>query len=169
MKKISVIGSPGAGKSTFSKGLSNAIGIKIYHLDRLFWKPGWVHITRKELMEKVNLVFEEDEWIIDGNYQNTLESRFEESDTIFFLDYSLIICLWGIFKRRFEFHNKKREDLTDGCDEKLDFEFFWYVVMFRLKQRPMIYKKLNEYRENRKIVIFKNRKQARNYIENMAN
>lgn len=169
MKKISVIGSPGAGKSTFAKGLSNAIGIKVYHLDRLFWKPGWVHITREELMEKVNLVFEEDEWIIDGNYQNTLESRFEESDTIFFLDYSLIICLWGIFKRRFEFRNKKREDITEGCHEKLDFEFFWYVVMFRLKQRPMIYEHLNEYRENRKIILFKNIKQARNYIENMVN
>ena len=57
MKKISVIGSPGAGKSTFSKGLSNDIGIKIYHLDRLFWKPGWVHITREELMQHFSLYF----------------------------------------------------------------------------------------------------------------
>lgn len=169
MKKISVIGSPGAGKSTFSKRLSKATNIKIYHLDRMFWNPGWIYITREELMRKVKEVYKKDKWIIDGNYQNTLDSRFEESDTIFFLDYSLFTCLSGIFKRRFEFKNKKRDDLTEGCDEKLNFEFFWYVVMFRIKQRPVVYEKLNKFKENKKIIIFKSRRQAKKYIDAITN
>jgi adenylate kinase family enzyme len=167
MNKISVIGSPGAGKSTFSKSLSKVINVRIYHLDRIFWKPGWIQITREQLMEKVKDVFKNDQWIIDGNYQNTLDIRIEESDVIFFLDYSLITCLIGICKRRFEFKNKKRDDLTEGCDEKLDLAFFWYVVMFRIRQRSMIYRKLSEYKGGEKLVIFKNRRQAKRYLDNL--
>jgi adenylate kinase family enzyme len=84
MKKISVVGSPGAGKSTFSDNLSNLIDVNVIHMDKLFWKPGWVNISREELMEKVKEVLKKDKWIIDGNYQNTLEQRFLESDTIIF-------------------------------------------------------------------------------------
>ena len=41
MKKIVLIGSGGSGKSTLAKQLSHALGIPVYHLDTLFWKPNW--------------------------------------------------------------------------------------------------------------------------------
>ena len=39
MKKILVIGCPGAGKSVFSRRLSKILGIPVYHLDMVYWKP----------------------------------------------------------------------------------------------------------------------------------
>ncbi len=39
MKKIMLIGSGGAGKSTLARKLGVKLGIDVYHLDTLFWKP----------------------------------------------------------------------------------------------------------------------------------
>jgi adenylate kinase family enzyme len=57
---------------------------------------------------KLTHVMNTDEWIIDGNYLDSLEMRIKQSDTIFFLDYPLDICLSGIESRV----GKEREDMT---------------------------------------------------------
>ena len=52
------------------------------------------HISKEELEEKLENIFKDnDEWIIDGNYQRTLEMRIKEYDTIFLLDYPIEVCL----------------------------------------------------------------------------
>jgi len=49
--KIMIIGSGGAGKSTFARQLGSLSGLPVYHLDRYFWKPGWVATPREEWAE----------------------------------------------------------------------------------------------------------------------
>ena len=41
MKRIAIIGPPGAGKSTLARDLYGIHNIKIYHLDRILWERGW--------------------------------------------------------------------------------------------------------------------------------
>jgi adenylate kinase family enzyme len=41
MRRIIVIGIPGAGKSTFARRLGDKLNLPVYHLDRYFWSPGW--------------------------------------------------------------------------------------------------------------------------------
>jgi hypothetical protein len=48
MKKILVIGSGGAGKSTFAKRLGGLLGINVIHLDALYWQPGWIEPPKEE-------------------------------------------------------------------------------------------------------------------------
>ena len=107
MKKIIVIGSPGAGKSVFSKKLKYITNISLYHIDMLYHKKDGTHITKEELEEKLKQIFKTDEWIIDGNYQKTLELRIKECDTIFLLDFPTQVCLDGAKSRI----GKKRDDL----------------------------------------------------------
>ena len=40
-EKITIIGLPGAGKTTLAKKLERIYNIKVYHLDRIFWERGW--------------------------------------------------------------------------------------------------------------------------------
>lgn len=48
MKKIMLIGSGGAGKSTLARKLGVKLGIDVYHLDTLFWKPNWESVPKDE-------------------------------------------------------------------------------------------------------------------------
>lgn len=86
MKKIIVIGSPGAGKSVFSKKISDITKIPLYHIDMMYHKTDGTHISREELKEKFKKIFCEENWIIDGNYQKTIEMRLKECDTVFLLE-----------------------------------------------------------------------------------
>lgn len=155
MKKIIVIGSPGAGKSVFSKKLKNITNIPLYHIDMLYHKKDGTHITKEELEEKLKQIFKTDEWIIDGNYQKTLELRIRECDTIFLLDFPTQVCLDGAKSRI----GKKRDDLP-WIEEKMDENFEKCIVNFTTDKLPKIYELLDKYKENHSVFIFKSRYEA---------
>ena len=53
MKKVIIIGSPGAGKSCFSRKLKEITNLPLYHLDMLYHKKDGTHISKEELEEKL--------------------------------------------------------------------------------------------------------------------
>jgi adenylate kinase family enzyme len=53
IKKVLVIGSGGAGKSTFAKRLAAKTGLPLLHLDALFWHPGWVETPKDEWLRRI--------------------------------------------------------------------------------------------------------------------
>lgn len=75
MEKAIVIGSPGAGKSTFARHLRTQTGLPLYYLDMLWHKPDQTTVTRAEFDTKLAELLKMDRWIIDGNFQRTLETR----------------------------------------------------------------------------------------------
>ena len=93
MKRVIVIGSPGAGKSTFARKLKDKTGLPLYYLDRIFHKPDRTTVNHEEFDQKLQTILQTDRWIIDGNYQRTLPLRFEACTDVFFLD--LIFHFYG--------------------------------------------------------------------------
>ena len=159
MSKIIVIGSPGAGKSVFSQKLRDITNLPLYHLDILYHKADGTHIPKEELDKKLKEIFKTEKWIIDGNYQRTLEMRLKQCDTVFLLDYPTEVCLKGALSRV----GKKREDLP-WVESKLDEDFKQCIVDFSKEKLPQIYELLNKYKEHLNIIIFKSRDEADNYI-----
>ena len=106
-KRVIVIGSPGAGKSTFARQLRDWVGLPLYYLDMIWHLPDRTTITAEEFDQKLMGILNSDRWIIDGNYARTLEKRLQFCDTVFLLDYPLDVCLDGA-KRRVEI---KREEI----------------------------------------------------------
>ena len=126
----------------------------------LYHNQDGTHITKEELEEKLKKIFKEnDEWIIDGNYQRTLEMRMRECDTIFLLDYPIEVCLAGAESRV----GKKRDDLP-WVEEKLDDEFKKGILNFSKEKLPQIYDLIEKYKDNKKVIIFKSREEAESYI-----
>ncbi len=162
MKKIIVIGSPGAGKSTFSKKLRDITNIKLYHIDMLYHKADGTHISKEELEKKLIEIFKEDSWIIDGNYQRTIEMRLKECDTVFLLDFPTEICVEGAKSRI----GKEREDLP-WIEEKLDEDFKQVIINFSKEKLPRIYELLDKYKDNIDINILNSREEADNFIKKM--
>ena len=93
MKRISIVGSGGAGKSTFAHQLADILHLPVIHLDALYWQPGWVATPQDEWRDKQQQLVQQECWIIDGNYTSTLDVRFAVADTIIFLDFPRFRCL----------------------------------------------------------------------------
>src|SRR4051812_22129729 len=72
MRRVLVIGSGGAGKSTFARSLAERLGLPLIHLDALYWRPGWVETPKEEWAREVRRLLSADRWVMDGNYGGTL-------------------------------------------------------------------------------------------------
>ncbi len=168
MKRVLIIGSGGAGKSTLARHLGELTGLPVVHLDREHWQPGWVETPRDEWTRKVAELVAPDEWIIDGNYGGTMGLRIERADTIVFLDYSRWLCMYRSTKRQVVYRNKTRPDMTPGCDEKLDpkfFKFLKWIWQYRSTRRPGVLAMLRAARaDGKRVVVLKDPKATRRFL-----
>lgn len=162
MLKAIVIGSPGAGKSTFSRKLKNITDLELYYLDMIWHKPDQTNISKEEFDQQLNKIIKKDSWIIDGNYLRTMEQRLKACDTVYFLDYPLEVCLEGVNARI----GKQREDMP-WIESQFDQEFKQWIIEFPQVQLPEIYKLLENYKKDKEIIIFKSRKEADEYLKKL--
>ena len=156
-----IIGCPGSGKTTFAKKLHNRLNVPLFHLDAIWHKPDKTHIPREEFDAHLSEILALDEWIIDGNYASTMELRIKECDTIIFLDYPIHICLKGITERR----GKARSDMP-WIETEYDEEFINFIKNFNFQSRPKIIELLEKY-SDKNTVIFKNRFDAKKFLDDM--
>ncbi|MCM3782394.1 DNA topology modulation protein [Neobacillus mesonae] len=168
MKKIMLIGSGGSGKSSLARQLGDVLGIEVYHLDALFWNPGWVAAPKEEQKRVQSELVNAESWIIDGNYGGTMDIRLQAADTIIFLDLSRWTCLYCVLKRRFQFHNKKRLDRAEGCEERISLHFLRWVWDYPEKQKPVIIEKLRRLSEEKEILILKSPKSVKQFLKNIT-
>ncbi len=159
MKKVIVIGCPGSGKTTFAEKLNKLTGLPLYYLDAIWHKPDKTHISREEFDERIEEIFATDEWIIDGNYNRTIEMRLQQCDTVFLFDLPAEVCLQGATERI----GKGRYDMP-WTETVLALEFVGAIKNFSKDVLPGIYNLLDKYKQGKEIVIFKTRDQADEYI-----
>lgn len=48
-----IIGSPGSGKSTFAKQLSQKMNVPVFHLDKLFWKNNHETVNQEQFIRQI--------------------------------------------------------------------------------------------------------------------
>ena len=133
MQRAIVIGCPGAGKSTFARKLRARTGLPLYYLDMLWHRPDRTNVSRQAFDAALSAILATDHWIIDGNYQRTLEMRLQACDAVFFLDYPLPLCLAGAQERI----GTKREDMP-WVETEFDPEFKQWIEEFPKTQLPDI-------------------------------
>lgn len=163
MKKVIVIGCPGAGKTTFAEKLNKLTGLPLFYLDAIWHRPDRTHISREEYDERLSEILKLDTWIIDGNYNRTIEVRLRASDTVFLFDLPTDVCLDGAISRL----GKERYDMP-WIDTELDPKLKEEIEAFPQKGLPGIYELLERYGEGKNIIVFKSRAQADEYIESYA-
>ena len=154
-KKIIIIGSPGAGKSTFARKLRDKTGLPLFYLDILFHNPDRSTVTSQVFDESLREIVALPEWIVDGNYQRTLPLRFERCTGVFFFDLPVEQCLEGAAARV----GVTREDLP-WVETALDPEFRQYILDFPKDQRPAICALIDRYKDSREITIFRSREES---------
>ncbi|MDP2704660.1 MAG: AAA family ATPase [bacterium] len=165
MKRVLVIGSSGAGKSTLAKKLHNILHLPLIHLDKHYWRPGWVRPEETEWGKDIKELLEKEEWIMDGNYQSTLDIRIPRADTIIFMDVPHFVCLFRIIKRGLT--ERKKREVAPGCFEKLDWKFIRYVWTFPSHKRPDILKLLQTYKNEKEIHVIHSEREMLGFLKNL--
>lgn len=168
MQKILIIGSGGAGKSTFARRLGDKTGLEVIHLDQLYWQPNWVETPKDEWQEIVKEILEGDSWILDGNFGGTMEMRIAACDTVFFLEMPRIVCVYRILKRVTKYRNKSRPDMANGCNEKIDFKFFGWIWNFEQTTKPRIEKLLKKFQNEKTIIRLRSKHEVEKFFVNLT-
>ena len=166
MERIIIIGCGGAGKSTLARKLGEVLDLPVVHLDKLFWKTGWVEPSREEFDALLAQELAKDRWIMDGNFKRTMPERIKRCDTIIYLDFSRFACLMGVLKRIITTYGKVRPDMGEGCPERIDLDFLKWVWNFNKNKRESYYKLLNEV-ENVETIVLKNRSAVKLFLKSL--
>ena len=163
MERIIIIGCGGAGKSTLARQLGEKLDIPVVHLDKLFWKPGWVQVSQEEFDALHTRELAKAKWIMDGNFNRTMPQRIARCDTAIYLDFSRFACLLGVLKRVLTTYGTVRPDMGEGCPERIDFEFLKWVWNYNKDKRERNYRLLNE-AEHAETIVLKNRRAVRKFL-----
>lgn len=167
MKRVMIIGCGGAGKSTLARKLGEKTGLPVVHLDNIYWSPGnWNHLDKEEFDALLNVELEKSRWILDGNFNRTMELRLEKCDTVIYLDFNRIQCMIGWLNRVITNWGTARDDMAPGCNEWLDPEFAKWIWTFNKQNRDR-YLDLLERQTDKQIYILKNRKQVKQFLNSL--
>lgn len=162
-----IIGCGGAGKSTLARKLGKITGLPVVHLDQIFWSPGnWEHLEKQEFDALLAQEMEKPRWILDGNYNRTMQMRLESCDTVIYLDFCRVTCIMGWLKRVIANWGKARIDMAPGCKEWFDPEFLKWLWTFNSKYRKK-YRSMLEDLHDKRVYIFKNRRQVREFLKSL--
>jgi adenylate kinase family enzyme len=164
MRRVLVIGSGGAGKSTLAAQLGARLGLPVVHLDALYWRPGWVPTPEAEWRGVVAGLAAGESWIMDGNYGGTLDLRLAACDAVVFLDLPRWLCVARVLRRWARYAGRPRPDMAPGCPERLRVEFLRWVWDYPRRRRPGILRRLRESPPGRRVVILRSRSAVARFL-----
>lgn len=164
MKKILVIGSGGAGKSTFSRRLGKIKNIEVIHLDKVYWQPNWIEPSKGAWQQTIKGILEKNAWILDGNFGGMVDLRLEVCDTVILLDLPRFVCLYRVLKRRLKYRGTNRPDMSEGCSEKINLEFLRWIWNYPRIKKPAVEAKLNRFEGEKTIIRLKSKREVENFL-----
>lgn len=137
-KRIAIIGSGGAGKSTLSFALSRLGALPLIHLDRITWLSGWVLRDRAEADAELYRALEAENWVLDAAFPRHLAKVLERADQVLFLDLGRWRCVRRVAWRILSNYGQQLPEMADGCPEKGDLAFLRWIWNWEQTHRPHI-------------------------------
>ena len=171
MKKITIIGSSCAGKTTLGRELSQNTQLPFTDLDDLNWNPGWIESPLEEFRDKVQKVVAEPSWIIAGNYGKVRDLIWPHTEIIIWLDYSFPLVLNRSLRRTIR-RAMTGEVVCNGNKESLyqsfctkDSIIWWVITTF--KRRRAQYEELFAHPDNAHIKVsrFRSPRQLKKWLK----
>jgi len=98
-QRISVVGVPGSGKSTFGRALAGTIDAPFTELDSMFHRPGWTHPDDEEFRAQARELVAGHRWVIDGNYSSVQDIVWGRADAVVWLDPPRLTATGRVLRR----------------------------------------------------------------------
>ena len=143
MKKVVVVGTSGAGKSSLASAIAAKLGAPYTELDSLRWNPGWEMTPDDLFLEKVAQTIQGDSWVVDGNYSVARPLTWVAADTVVWLDYPFYVVLWRLVKRSVA-RSLTKEPICNGNQERMKTHLFIDILPF-LKEEGFLGLNCNQF------------------------
>jgi adenylate kinase family enzyme len=167
VRRVAILGTGGSGKSELATEISRRTGVRVVHLDVLVWAPGWTPKPREEARRALDYAVARERWILDGNFLDVGDSRFERADTVIFLDLPRAICLRRVLWRLVRDRRRSRPDLPPGCTEGLDLELLRWIWRYPSTDRPGVLELLEGLEPRVDVRRLRSRSDVRRYVESL--
>jgi adenylate kinase family enzyme len=86
VRRVSVVGNSGSGKTSLAVALARAIGAPHLELDAVFHQPNWQPLETELFQARVAEFIAADTWVVDGNYSKVRYLIWQRADTVVWLD-----------------------------------------------------------------------------------
>jgi adenylate kinase family enzyme len=161
MRRIMVVGCPGAGKSWLAERVAAKTGSALIRLDQEHWQPGWVAPPADIWLNRVTELASCPDWVMDGNYPGTLEIRLPRADAIIFLDLPRWRCMASLVWRTLKHVGRTRPSMAPGCPERFSLEFLKHAWQCRAAIRPLTLAGIGRLRADQRGIILRSRSEVR--------
>lgn len=166
MKKVAIIGCGGSGKSYLARELGKILDAPVTHLDAAFYDDEWNELPMDKFAEVQRELVAQPRWVIDGNYNSTLQIRLEACDTVVLMDVSTAAALWGVFSRQIRHGAGHR---GNGVHNRIHWGVIKYVSTYRHKMRPRVMTKIEQFASGHAdVVLLTNRRKTRRWLQKAA-
>ncbi len=113
-----VVGTSGAGKSTFARKLASRLRADHVELDELHWDANWTEREQADFEARVAARTAGERWVVDGNYSSVRHVTWARATDIVWLDFSRAVVWSRVIRRTFR-RAATRETLWAGNRESL--------------------------------------------------
>jgi adenylate kinase family enzyme len=113
-----VVGTSGAGKSTFARKLATIAGGAYVELDDLHWDADWTERQRADFEARVVAATAGERWVVDGNYSSVRHVTWARATDIVWLNFGRTV-VWSRVIRRTLWRGATRQELWAGNRESL--------------------------------------------------
>jgi adenylate kinase family enzyme len=164
LRRIAIIGCGGSGKSFLARELARRTGIEVTHLDTLYWDAEWQpRQGASEWEELQRRLVAADAWIMDGNYDRTMDLRLAAADTVIFLDLPTHVCLRRVLVRRLQsLAGHGRPEIAGR--ERASLAFLRWILGYRRKSRPKVLERLARLAPGTSLVTLKSQAEVEAYL-----
>lgn len=99
VKRILIVGTSGAGKSTVAKKVAAQMSLDYYASDDFYWQHDWEPAPVDQVNRLLDAILVKPSWVLDGNFEDRWQDVWNRADQIVWLDYSLPRVLWQVASR----------------------------------------------------------------------
>ena len=109
MRRVSLVGNSGAGKTTLGRALAVRMAVPFVELDAIFHQPGWTELPKEQFRSRVSELIAADGWVIDGNYSAVRDLVWARADTVIWIDLPRAVVMRQLLARTFGRMLSRRE------------------------------------------------------------